>query len=293
MKFEFIDSQKCNHKVILMCKVLNVSKSGFYAWKGNDVSALGIEDAKIKDIIMKIYEENRCVYGVPRIMVCLKKQNISISKRRCERLMKELGIQGVSKRKSRPKSKVLRAEKDNAIDLVCRKFFADKPNQIWFADITYVKTYEGWIYLALVFDIFSRMIVGWSMDENMTAKLVDDALRMAIGKRKPENKLIHHSDHGGQYRSLLLGKTMEKYNIVPSMGAIASPWDNAATESLMSTIKSECTDIQAYKTRKEAVLDIFDYIEVFYNSIRLHSSIDNMSPLEYEELYYRELTKVG
>ncbi len=203
--------------------------------------------------------------------------------------MKELDIEGVSKRRKRPKNKHTRPEVASSDDLVCRDFSADKPNEVWFADITYVKTYQGWLYLAIVFDIFSRMVVGWSMGHNMHASLVDDALLMAIMRRRPGKGIIHHSDHGSQYRSLLVGKTMRKYGIRPSMGGIASPWDNAATESLMSTIKTECVHRQAFQSREEAQIEIFDYIERFYNKLRMHSVLGYRSPKEYEDEYYSVL----
>jgi transposase InsO family protein len=145
-----------------------------------------------------------------------------------------------------------------------------------------MKTYQGWLYLAVVFDVWSRKVVGWSRDNSMEARLVDDALRMGIKRRNPPAALIHHSDHGSQYRSLLLGRTLRINGIILSMGAISSPWDNAVTESLMSTIKSECTDETTFKTRDDARLAIFDYIEVFYNQIRMHSALGYLSPEEFE-----------
>ncbi len=197
------------------------------------------------------------------------------------RLMRECELRGVSRGKRR-KGNQTEPERDSSQDLVRREFSAEQPNQLWFADITYVATHQGWLYLAVVFDIYSRMIVGWSMDSRMEAELVDNALRMGIARRRPAAGLIHHSDHGGQYRSLQLGKTMRKHRIVPSMGAIASPWDNAVTESLMSTIKAECVHRSTFRTREEAKLEIFQYIEQFYNRIRMHSALGYLSPWEYE-----------
>ena len=234
-------------------------------------------------MICELHAQHRSVYGAPRMQALLRRNNVFISNRRLERLMKEYGLQGVSKRR-RPKQIRQKPERDNSADLVRRDFSAKGPNQAWFADITYVKTREGWLYLAVVFDIWSRMIVGWAMSGHINAALVDEALRMGITRRRPAEGLIHHSDHGSQYRSLLLGKTMEEFGIVPSMGAISSPWDNAVTESLMSTIKAEGVQHKAFETRHLAELEIFEYIECFYNRLRLHSALGNVSPLEFEEI---------
>lgn len=290
----FIDSEIKNYKVVIMCRVMQVSRSGYYAYKSRCICKRSLEDANLKKQILSIYQSNRSVYGTSRIVLALARQNVFISRRRCARLMRELDIRGVAKRKKRSKvTSPSKRRSNNVVDLVKRKFAADEPNRLWFADITYVRTYQGWIYLAVVFDIFSRFIVGWSIDLSMSAKLVDDALKMGVKRRKPAKGLIHHSDHGSQFCSLLLSKTLAENGIIPSMGAISAPGDNAACESLMSTIKAECTDIKTYETQKEATLDIFDYIEVFYNRFRMHSSIGYMSPKEFEEMYYASLAKAG
>ena len=271
-----------------MCEVLKVSRAGYYKFRKLKECARKIEDAELKEKISKIYEESRKTYGVPRILAMLSREGISISKRRCGRLMRELGIEGVSKKAKKPRHKS-EPEKESAPDLIKREFSADAPNKAWFADITYVKTYQGWLYLAIVFDIFSRKIVGWSMADNMKAELVDDALKSAISRRNPAPGLIHHSDHGSQYRSILFGKTLKHAGIRPSMGAISSPWDNAVTESLMSTIKTECVQRQTFENREIAKLEIFDYIERFYNPLRIHSALGNVTPNEFEEKYYENL----
>ncbi|WP_158559554.1 IS3 family transposase [Olsenella sp. AF21-51] len=161
-------------------------------------------------------------------------------------------------------------------------FSADGPDEAWFADITYVRTHQGWLYLAVVMDIWSRRIVGWSMSARMTAELADDALKMAIARRRPPEGRVHHSDHGSQYVSLQLGRTMRGAGIVPSMGSISSPWDNAAMESLMGLIKAECVHARTFETREQAALEIFDYIECFYNRKRIHSALGYLSPEEFE-----------
>ncbi|MCF6412911.1 IS3 family transposase [Collinsella tanakaei] len=180
-----------------------------------------------------------------------------------------------------------------APDLVKRDFSADGPNRAWFADITYVRTHRGWLYLAVVMDIWSRMIVGWSMSPHMTADLADDALKMAIARRRPKRGCVHHSDHGSQYVSLLLGKTMREAGIRPSMGSVSSPWDNAAMESLMGLIKSECVHARTFETREQAALEIFEYIECFYNRVRIHSALGHLSPEEFEARHMEGAAKTA
>lgn len=169
-----------------------------------------------------------------------------------------------------------------APDLVRRDLAAGGPNEVWFAGITYVRTHQGWPCLAVLMDVWSRRVVGWSMSARMTAELADDALRMAIARRCPPEGCIHHSDHGSQYASLLLGKTMREAGIEPSMGSISSPWDNAAMESLMGVIKAECVHVRTFESRDQAALEIFEYIECFYNRVRTHSALGYLSPEEFE-----------
>lgn len=267
-----------------MCRVLQVTRQGYYAWKMRAMSKHDLRDAELAKRIIELHEMHWSVYGAPRIHALLMREGIRTSEKRVARIMAEYGVRGASK-KTKPKQHRQKSEIDDAKDLVKRNFTAKRPNEVWFADITYVKTQQGWLYLAVVFDIFSRMIVGWAMDKHIDAKLVDEALRMGVVRRRPDSGLIHHSDHGSQYKSLLLGHTMQEYGIVPSMGAIASPWDNAVTESLMSTIKTECVHHKVYETKERASLEIFEYIESFYNRLRLHSALGNLSPLEYEQAY--------
>lgn len=183
----------------------------------------------------------------------------------------------------RPSGEKRASRKDSAEDLVRRRFEADGPNRAWFADITYVKTRQGWLYLALVMDIWSRRAVGWAMGPNITAELADEALKMALARRGDPRGCIHHGDHGSQYVSLLLSKTMREHGIRPSMGSISSPWDNAAMESLMGLVKSEGVHARVYATRDEAALDLFEYIEVIYNRARMHTALGDLSPAEFEE----------
>lgn len=284
MIFAFIDEERDNFTIASMCRVLRVTRQGYYAWKSRPQSEHDKRDGELLEAIEKIHAEHRFLYGAPRIHALLKRKGIAVSKKRVARIMAQNNLRGVSKR-PKPKQNRQNREREDALDLVKRDFSAVAPNKVWFADITYVRTHQGWLYLAVVFDIFSRMIVGWSMADRMDAKLADDALRMGIERRNPDAGLIHHSDHGSQYCSLLLGKTMQECGIRPSMGSVASPWDNAVTESLMSTIKAECVHFKTYETKDQAALEIFEYIECFYNRIRIHGALGNLSPLEFEEAH--------
>ncbi|MCL2503968.1 MAG: IS3 family transposase [Coriobacteriia bacterium] len=242
---------------------------------------------------MGTFAGSRSVYGARRIRAALQKKGISISGRRCPRPMRSLGIRGVSERKGRPKAAKAGVGTALAADLVRRDSSADRPGRVWSADTTYARVTAGRPCLAAVFGIFLRIVVGWSMGQTMTARLVDDALRMGVAGRRPEAGLVHRSGHGGQYLSVMLGQTLRQFGITPSMGAVRSPWDNAACEPLVSTVKAGCTDVATYKSYEHAKPGIFGYIEVFYNKTRIHSSIGMMSPTGFEERYYAGLAKVS
>ncbi len=283
-KFQFIDAHKDRWSVSAMCRVLEVTRQGYYQWTVRPISAHDERDFEISCAMIALWEKLNSCYGAPKMVLELRKVGIRASKKRVARLMSENGMAGTCgvglKKPDAPKEK---PETDNAEDLVKRDFEADGPNRAWFADITYVKTYQGWLYVAVVIDIWSRMVVGWAMSPRIDAALADDALRMAIARRCPSSGLIHHSDHGSQYRSLLLGKTMREHGIRPSMGSVASPWDNAPTESFMGILKRECVHRKTFETREQAQLEIFEYIEAFYNRLRMHSALGFMSPMEFEE----------
>ena len=267
-----------------MCRVLKVTRQGYYQWASRPISAHDERDLEIACVMIPLWESLNSCYGAPKMLVELRKAGVRTSKKRVARLMSEYGMAGtcgVGLRKPGPPKQ--KPETDDADDLVNRDFEADGPDQAWFADITYVKTYQGWLYVAVVIDIWSRMVVGWAMGPRIVAELADDALRMAIARRRPSSGLIHHSDHGSQYRSLLLGKTMREHGIRPSMGSVASPWDNAPTESFMGILKRECVHRKTFETREQAQIEIFEYIETFYNRLRIHSALGFMSPVEFEE----------
>lgn len=274
-----------------MCSALGVTRQGYYAWRKRGASAHDLADAELAAGISEIYEASRGVYGAPKVFAELKRAGVRTSRKRVARIMRDNGLVGTTRGcAKRPKGEARRAaaQANAAPDLVKRDFSADGPDRVWFADITYVRTHQGWLYLAVVMDIWSRKIVGWSMSARMTAELADDALRMAVARRRPPEGCVHHSDHGSQYVSLLLGKTMREAGVRPSMGSISSPWDNAAMESLMGLIKAECVHARTFETRERAALEIFDYIECFYNRTRIHSALGNLSPDEFESRHAEE-----
>ena len=288
-KFQFIDDNRGRWSVSAMCRVLKVTRQGYYQWASRPMSAHDERDFEIRCVMVPLWEELNSCYGAPKMVLELRKRGIGTSKKRVARLMSEHGMAGTCgvglKKPGSPKDK---PETDDAEDLVKRDFEADGPNEAWFADITYVKTYQGWLYVAVVIDIWSRMVVGWAIRPRIDAALADDALRMAITRRRPSSGLIRHSDHGSQYRPLLLGKTMREHGIRPSMGSVASPWDNAPTESFMGILKRECVRRKTFETRDQAQLEIFEYIETFYDRLRMHSALGFMSPMQFEEKMAKE-----
>jgi putative transposase len=291
MKFALIDEEKPHHSVSRMSRVLGVTAAGYYAWRNRPRSARAVEDEHLKERIAFHHAASRGTYGVPRLYDDLADEGIHISRKRVARLMRELGIAGVSGREgTRRRRKSTVAETDAVADLVRRDFTADAPNQVWFADITYVPTWEGWLFLAVVMDACTKRIVGWSMRHDLKSDIVVDALGMATTMRRPGAGLVHHSDRGAQYRSLAFGKSLRDSGILASMGATGVPHDNPVTESVMATIKKDCVHRHRFKTRDEARFAIFDYIEGFYNPHRRHSSLGNLSPAEFERrLEHRQL----
>lgn len=283
-KFAFIASQLGEYSVSDMCRALGVTRQGYHAWAKRPASAHDRRDLELARLIGDEYEASRGIYGAPKVFMMLRRKGVSTSRKRVARIMREYGWRGVTRAcAKRPSGEKRVRAQESPDDLVGRDFTADGPNQAWFADITYVRTSQGWLYLAAVMDVWSRMVVGWSMGPRMTAELADDALKMAIARRNPPEGCIHHSDHGAQYVSLLLSKTMREAGIRPSMGSISSPWDNAVAESLMGCIKAECVHARTYDGREQAALEIFDYIECFYNRIRIHSALGWLSPAQFEE----------
>ena len=263
-----------------MCRTLGVSTSGYYAWLLRTPCARKQDDVALGDRIETIHRRSRNTYGRPRIKAELKDDGISISNDRLARLMNERQLQGASRRKG-IRTTVRDRDARPAPDLVDRKFVADAPNKLWVADITYVPTYAGFLFLAVVLDAFSRRIVGWATSSNMKTQLVLDALNMAIHRRRPID-VVHHSDQGTQYTSIAFGSRCREADIRPSMGSVGDCYDNAMCESFNATLECELLARHRFRTHKEAELAIFDFIEGWYNLHRRHSALGYRSPAVFE-----------
>lgn len=268
------------HGVRPLCRALSVSPSGYYAWVEREPSARAKADAELARKIHVIHEESRGTYGVPRVHAVLAKENVFVGRKRVARLMRVAGLEGISRRRKYKSTR----DKDArpAPDLVDRAFKAAAPNQLWVADITYVPTWAGFLYLAVVLDVFSRRIVGWAMDTHLRAELVIDALDMAVAQRRPAT-VIHHSDQGCQYTSLAFGLRCREVGVKPSMGSVGDAYDNAMCESFFATLECELLARRRFHNQAEARMAVFDFIEGFYNPRRIHSALDYRSPVEYEE----------
>lgn len=266
-----------------MCRVLQVSRSGYYEWRNRKPSKRSVENEQLLVTIQEIYAASFESYGVPRIHAALRAKGHVVNKKRVERLMRLNGIQGISPRKKRW-VKTTDSDHDFPIapNLLNRDFQADAPNRKWVSDISYIETDEGWLYLATVLDLFSRKIVGWSMDDNLETPLVSNALNMAVAVRKPEPGLLHHSDRGSQYASHDYRALLKQSKMQASMSRKGNCYDNAVMESFFGTIKSELTRRRRYRTKAEARTDIFRYLETFYNRTRLHSTLGYLSPDDFE-----------
>jgi putative transposase len=266
-----------------MCRVLGVSRSGFYAWLGRKPSDRAREDNRLIERIRAIHKENLEVYGSPRIHAELRLAcGVRVGRKRVERLMRQAKISGLAPRK-KGRTTIRVPGVRVCEDLVDRNFLADAPNRLWVADITYLRTWEGWLYLAAVQDLFSRRIVGWSMADHMHTELVTDALQMALDRRSPEPGLIHHSDQGGQYVSLTFGQKARAAGIAQSMGSRGDCYDNAVAESFFATLKKELVHRRGWPTKAELRGKVFEYIEIFYNRRRRHIHLGQRSPNEYEQ----------
>ena len=288
--FRFVHAEKATHDVKAMCRMLGVSRSGYYAWRSRPPSARAICDAELIERIRLIHECSRRTYGAPRIWADLREDGVFIGRKRVARLMRTGGIQGLCRRRRR-RSKGARALHP-AGDLLRREFRTALPNRVWAADITDFPTAEGPLHVAAVMDLFSRALVGWSMATHLRAELVIDALEMAAARRRPEPGLIHHSDQGPQYTSYVFGRHLRAAGILQSMGRTGTPADNAVIESFFDTMKLELLTGRRYRTREEAKAAIFEWIEVFYNRLRRHSTIGNVSPAEFERRYAEQLVAV-
>jgi putative transposase len=263
-----------------MCRLLGVSASGYYAWQRRAPCARDESDAALLERIRAIHRASRRTYGAPRIHAELAEQGQAVGRKRIARLMRNAGLAGVSRRKS-PRTTLRDARARPAPDLVERDFTAEAPDRLWVADITYIPTWAGFLYLAVVLDAFSRRVIGWSMANHLRARLVLDALDMALCQRQPEG-VIHHSDQGSQYTSIAFGNRCRQAGVQPSMGSVGDAYDNALCESFFATLECELLDRTRFRSHAEARMAVFEFIEAWYNPRRRHSSIGYMSPINYE-----------
>lgn len=281
MKYQFIEKYQCRYPVGSQCQALDVSRSGYYAWR---VRQKRPDDGTLRTLIEHIrciHKKSRRTYGSPRVNAELRANGIVCNHKRVARLMRLEGLYGRRKR-----HKVGTTDSKHgypiAPNLLNRQFSTDAPDTKWVADITYIPTREGWLYLAAVMDLYSRKIIGWGMQARITADLVEDALRMALYERQPDPGLLHHSDRGSQYASEQIRQILAANHIDVSMSRTGNCYDNAVMESFFSTLKCEWVHYQDYQTRTQASLDIFEYIAGFYNTVRRHSTLGYMSPNEFE-----------
>ena len=273
MKFAFIAQQSKQYPITLLCKTLEVSESGYYAWKNREISQHCREDARLSAEIQQIFLEHRQVYGSPRIHAVLQGRGIHCSRKRVVRLMQALGLSAQLKRSRKPTTKTDPRARF-APNLLNRQFSAEGPNSKWVTDTKAVETAEGWLYLAVVLDLYSRLVMGWAMAAREDGALVELALRMAAARRNPEAGLLHHSDRGSEFTSERDPPALQELGIQVSMSRTANCWDNAAMESFFATLTKECTDRLRFQSRQQARSAIFEYIECFYNPVRLHSTLE-------------------
>jgi len=267
-----------------MCRVLGVSTSGYYAWCKRGASRRATSDEALTATIIEIHKDSYRTYGAPRVQVELRKRNIRVARKRVARLMKQAGIQGVSRRRFIPPTTIRDPEAERIQDLVERDFTATAPDTLWIADLTYVKTGSGTLYLAIVVDVWSRRIVGWAMESHHRSELVERALKMAVERRQPRD-VIHHSDQGSEYTSYSFRKLCERAGIRQSTGSVGDCYDNAMCESVFATIECELLWQNRFQTHEDARRAIFHYMEGWYNPRRMQSALGYLSPVEFESYH--------
>lgn len=281
MKFAFIAAEKAQYPVAVLCSVLHVSSSGFYAWCKRPPSQRAKADARLAVEVRLAHKRGRGTYGSPRVHRELKAHGHRVGKKRVERLMRQEGIQGRQKRRFRRTTDSNHTQ-PVAANVLARNFHTDAPNTAWVTDVTYVWTAEGWLYLAALLDLFSRRVVAWAASETNDRALALEALRRALSARCPAAGLVHHSDRGSPYASDDYQAALSERGLVASMSRKGDCWDNAVAESFFATLRAELLDHEHYATRRAAITSIADYIDGFYNPVRRHSSIGYVSPMEFE-----------
>jgi len=277
-----VSAHRAEFWVTSMCRVLGVSTSGYYAWQSREKSQRRRVDEALAERIERIHRESRGTYGAPRIHAELRAEGERVGRKRVARLMRGANVIGVSRRRSFQTTRRDPSARP-APDLVDREFTASGPNQLWVADITYIPTLAGFLYLAVVLEVWSRKIVGWSMSSRLATPIVLDALAMALDRRRPAEGVIHHSDQGCQYTSIEFGKRCRQAGVRPSMGSVGDCYDNAMCESFFATLECELLDRRRFTDRAEAELAVFDFIEGFYNTRRRHSALGYLAPLIFEQ----------
>jgi len=283
MKFRFISDHLETFNVGRMCMLLNVSRSGFYAWRKRPESRTSRENRALEDRIRLVHANSHGIYGAPRIHRDLNEDGVCCGKNRVARIMRNAGLRS----RTRKKFKATTNSKHNlpvAPNLMNQQFSAEAADSAWVGDITYIWTDEGWLYLAVLLDLFNREVVGWSASSRMTRQLAIDALQMALGKREPGRDLMHHTDRGSQYASADYQTILKEHGMVCSMSRKGNCYDNAVAESFFARLKSEWVNHERYRSRSEAIESLFYYIEIFYNRKRRHSSINYATPQEYKAL---------
>jgi putative transposase len=275
-----VRAHQASYPVATLCRVLEVSTSGYYGWLKREPSARAKRDVELAERVKKSHERSKGTYGRPRVHADLKEQGERVGQKRVGRLMREQGLRGASRRRRFTTTR-RDEEAEPSSDLVDRDFTAEGPNRLWVADITYIPTLAGFLYLAVVVDVWSRRVVGWAMASHLRTQLVLDALEMALVRRRP-GSVIHHSDHGSQYTSFAFGQRCGQAGVRPSMGSVGDCFDNALCESFFATLECELLDRHVFETREEATQEVFTFIEGWYNLHRRHSSLGLISPAEFE-----------
>jgi len=281
MKYEFIASSRSTSRVKKMCQTLRVSRSGFYDWRNRDISQRQKANQLLVERIEKVFGKSRATYGSPRVTIQLRAEGEGCGENRVARLMRLNGLKAKTKKKFKITTNSGHGKKV-ADNLVNQCFAADYPDRLWCSDITYLWTKEGWLYLAVILDVYSRRIIGWSMSKRVTEDLVINALNQALGYRAPNPTTVFHSDQGKQYAGGRFRKLLENQRLQPSMSGKGNCYDNAITETFFHTLKTELVYFENYQTREEAKSSIFEYIEVFYNRQRRHSALDYKTPVDFE-----------
>jgi transposase InsO family protein len=273
-----------------MCKALKLSRSGYYAWQKRGSCQRELENEKLLKDIIQVHEQSRQIYGSPRIAAELKSKNIMCSKNRVARVMRKNKIRSKIQRKYRVTTTNSKHRFSVAANLLKQNFHAERPNQIWLSDITYLKVLNKWMYLVVILDLFSRQVISWALSHDLSSDFVLEALKKAVRKRNPKKGLIFHSDRGVQYASYEVTQYLKDHGIIQSMSRKGDCYDNAVSESFFNTFKSEFYVFEKFESEKDALLKIFDYIDIFYNHKRIHSSLKYLSPINFEKQFNQKRT---